>query len=214
MEKQRELSSDNVVEIANIAWQENPTILAVNTQSLEDRKCTYCGKMKHTRAECWKLHGTPDWVKQKKGKKKWTHPPKANIAGQSTPFGSDDDSTDNDLDMKQLVKKELQKFLLRKGNLEAGCSAVYAGFAGNVLEIVVTECSVDNWIIDTGATSHMCAKLTNFTQYTAKKLARTVLLPDRTLPQIKHMGTVCFNDKFRLENVLHVHLLLSSTSCQ
>lgn len=62
----------------------------------------------------------------------------------------------------------------------------------------------DNWIIDSGAISHMCVKLSCFTHYTAKKLARTVLLPDGTLQNIKNIGLVCFNERFSIENVLHV----------
>lgn len=155
------------------------------------------------------MNGYPECIKQKmqkgkKGKKKWNNQSKANLVGHATPFDFYGDSDGSEIGMKQIVKKEVQRYLSGKGNLEAGCSAMYAGFVGNVLEYVIINYENDHWIIDSGATSHMYAKLVNFTQYTTRKIARTIILPDSTIQQIKHVGTICFNEKFELKIILHV----------
>lgn len=125
------------------------------------------------------------------------------MAGKSTPFDESDSNSNGDFDMKQLVKLEVQKYL-KKSNLKGGSRAIYASFAGNVSKIALTRNNSDTWVIDSGATSHMCATLSNFTQYKTKKLGRNVVLPDGTIQQIKHIGIVCFRDRFKLDDVLHI----------
>lgn len=52
-------------------------------------------------------------MKGKKRKRKWNkgNHSKANLAGPSTPFDSKNESEEDEFDVRQLVKKEVQRYL-------------------------------------------------------------------------------------------------------
>ena len=61
------------------------------------------------------------------------------------------------------------------------------------------------WIIDSGATDHICHDLKLFQKFEpVKNLDNTITVPDGKKVAIKHTGTVKLNDNVILDNVLHV----------
>ncbi|KAK4390127.1 Retrovirus-related Pol polyprotein from transposon RE2 [Sesamum angolense] len=56
------------------------------------------------------------------------------------------------------------------------------------------------WIIDTGATNHICADITIFTSYAKPPHKHSVHLPDGTQKPVLYVGTVKLSDNFLLDN--------------
>ncbi|CAA7061254.1 unnamed protein product [Microthlaspi erraticum] len=73
----------------------------------------------------------------------------------------------------------------------------------------------DAWIIDSGASSHVCSDLAMFSELTPVASV-TVTLPNGTRVPITHTGTIHITDSLILYDVLHVpafHFNLISVSC-
>ncbi|KAL0418744.1 UNVERIFIED_CONTAM: Retrovirus-related Pol polyprotein from transposon RE1 [Sesamum radiatum] len=56
------------------------------------------------------------------------------------------------------------------------------------------------WIIDTGATNHICADITMFASYAKPSHKHSVHLPDGTQKPVLYVGTVKLSDNFVLDN--------------
>ncbi|KAL0387931.1 UNVERIFIED_CONTAM: Retrovirus-related Pol polyprotein from transposon RE1 [Sesamum radiatum] len=75
----------------------------------------------------------------------------------------------------------------------------FAGNASNHFSI-----DFDYWIIDTGATNHICADITIFTSYAKPSHKHSVHLRDGIQKPVLYVGTVKLSDNFVLDNVLHI----------
>ncbi|KAL0408278.1 UNVERIFIED_CONTAM: Retrovirus-related Pol polyprotein from transposon RE1 [Sesamum radiatum] len=75
-------------------------------------------------------------------------------------------------------------------------------FAGNT--IMPNDIDVNCWIIDTGATNHVCANIALFSSYAPPTYSHYVHLPDGTKRIVRYTGTVKHNNKVNLTNVLFV----------
>ncbi|KAK4388233.1 hypothetical protein Sango_2429900 [Sesamum angolense] len=75
-------------------------------------------------------------------------------------------------------------------------------FAGNVLSISRIDLSC--WIIDTGATNHICADITLFKQYSKPSSPQFIHLPDGTKKPIKFVGIVHVSPTLTLNHVLYI----------
>lgn len=60
------------------------------------------------------------------------------------------------------------------------------------------------WIIDSGATNHMCYSLNLFASYKARNTPFSVQLPDGSDAPIAHIGTVHLSPTLTLHNVFHI----------
>lgn len=79
---------------------------------------------------------------------------------------------------------------------------IVASFASNSL---VSLCTSEEWIIDTGCTAHMtfqCQSL-EFPKSFDNAL-KSVKLPNRKITPISHIGSISTYSFFKLHNVLHV----------
>ena len=78
-------------------------------------KCTYCGGTRHTRNECFKLVGYPEWWPdtKKKGEKKPTHFSDHNRAGRAAVGWSNDDPP-------SMEEKEKQGAAMTSTDIEGG----------------------------------------------------------------------------------------------
>ena len=59
------------------------------------------------------------------------------------------------------------------------------------------------WILDSGAIDHVCFDMSNFTSYNPIKPI-IIKLPNENSVTASYSGTVFFNNKFILKNVLYV----------
>ena len=60
------------------------------------------------------------------------------------------------------------------------------------------------WIIDTGATAHMCGLLSSMSNSNPVKGYTPIFLPDGSIKSVTHTGIVTLNSRLILKNVLHV----------
>ena len=66
-------------------------------------------------------------------------------------------------------------------------------------------CSNQNWIVDSGATDHICSSLDLFKNYKVfDKSPNTITIADGKQVTVEHVGDVFFDNGIELQNVLHV----------
>jgi Pol polyprotein len=66
-------------------------------------------------------------------------------------------------------------------------------------------CSNVKWIIDSGATDHICASIDLFESYrNFDKHPNTITIADGKQVIVEHIGTIRFDNGIVLQNVLHV----------
>lgn len=62
----------------------------------------------------------------------------------------------------------------------------------------------DTWILDTGATTDMCSKLSSINQFAPVTKYTPIFLRDSSIKSVTHTGSVILNSRLILEKVLHV----------
>lgn len=81
-------------------------------------------------------------------------------------------------------------------------------FAGtNHLNITTDLHSIETpstWIIDTGANNHICGNLNLFSEYTMPNHKPRVHLPDGSVKEVQHIGSITLHRNITLTDVMHV----------
>ncbi|KAL2251561.1 UNVERIFIED_CONTAM: Retrovirus-related Pol polyprotein from transposon RE2 [Sesamum indicum] len=160
--------------------------------------CSHCHKPGHGQETCFQLHGVPDWYKSLNDRKKKGRSFAANIDAKG------DDTQGNAAEMmNQLLE------LLRKANVSPDPITNHANFAqfeeefaGNVAKPSCIDLST--WIIDTGATNHVCASIALFHSFVKPVNPHFIYLPDGSRNQVQYVGMVKLNDDITLNNVFFV----------
>ncbi|KAL2937556.1 Retrovirus-related Pol polyprotein from transposon RE1 [Bienertia sinuspersici] len=97
--------------------------------------------------------------------------------------------------MKLIAKEEEAE------NSDAKEGTATAQVAGTYL----ITCFDTKWIIDSGATDHICCNLNTFESYKVfDKTPNTITVANGKKVVVEHIGTVFFEDEVQLDNVLHV----------
>ncbi|KAF7819698.1 uncharacterized protein G2W53_025153 [Senna tora] len=171
-----------------------------------DRFCTSCNKPGHMEDTCFKKHGIPEWYKEYKNQR----------AVKSQSFSGNVSTTDSasqstkGFDMtafSEMIQQEVTKFMKNKTHAEEKnvSPTCFVDFTGNT----PTSCSdaffkEGNWIIDSGASSHISGSLQLFSSLRDVNNKNTVSLPDGTVKKVKYMGEVQLTAKIILKDVLYV----------
>ncbi|KAL0360335.1 UNVERIFIED_CONTAM: hypothetical protein Sradi_3718000 [Sesamum radiatum] len=99
--------------------------------------------------------------------------------------------------------------LMQKGNLPSDPITNYANyahydeeFAGKVSNL--TKIDLSCWIIDSGATNHICANITFFKSYSKPLHPQFIHLPDGSKKAVLYTGNVQLNDTITLDHVLFI----------
>lgn len=160
-----------------------------HNQHAEDKKdlqCDYCGKPRHTREKCWKLHGKPP---NGKGKKFGEHStPTANEA-ESSPFSKEQ--------LSHLLK------LLKSCSSSNAPIGSMAQTGSNSLALFVLG-STTPWIIDSGASDHMTSCSQLFDSYYPCSGSEKIRIADGSFSPIAGKGNIKISEKISLKSVLHV----------
>ncbi|KAL0444308.1 UNVERIFIED_CONTAM: Copia protein [Sesamum latifolium] len=112
---------------------------------------------------------------------------------------------------------ELLKFLLNNAKPTdpitnfANYAHLDEEFAGNTSKL--TDVDFYCWIIDTGATNHICADIALFSSYVEPVNSQFVHLPNGSKRVVKYIGVVKLNDSIILENVLYIPQFSVSQLC-
>lgn len=198
IEKQKEISNKSQLKFSNFTTKPS----SINTRSngggfkgnidegYEDRSqlhCDLCKRWRHTRSECFKMVGYPDWWpnKKKKGYQGRSGSKKGKGSRSTTKANAvkmkDSPLTDSNSDEKESESnntsqmiQELYKMMKGKeklqqskssNNSEFSAFAGFSRFSGNVSQHLDADMNPDSesyWIIDSGATSHMSPKFHQF----------------------------------------------------
>ncbi|KAF7835631.1 Integrase, catalytic core [Senna tora] len=172
----------------------------------EDRYCNHCNKAGHVDDACFKKHGYPEWFKEYKnqiGKKSQS------VSNNVTQDGNGSQASKG-FDMNvftEMIQKELQKYMKNKRAKDEKSvnTTCFADFAGNVHESYSSSAFKNgNWIIDSGASSHISGDLSLFTTLNNVNNRNTVLLPDGSEKEVKYVGEVKINNRIILKGVLYI----------
>ncbi|KAK4400516.1 hypothetical protein Sango_1157700 [Sesamum angolense] len=165
--------------------------------------CTHCRKKGHARDSCFQLHGVPEWYKMLGDKKKKGRSSAANIENREEAANT---SSQNVADIVAEVLKVMQKNTAPSDPLTnlANYAQFDDEFEGN--NVIPTEIDENCWIVDSGASNHVCANIALFHSYIKSARPHFIHLPDGLKRLVQYIGTVKLNSNINLENVLFVPL--------
>jgi hypothetical protein len=152
--------------------------------STEGLKCTYCGNQKHTRENCFKLHGHPDWWNDLQAKKRRDTTNKE--MGLSTAAVA---NTEPQLSFTPLITHSSSS--LDPCNLSCVCfnSPCHA------------ECSA--WLLDSSTIDHMTFDARDFIQ-TSLPRHTNITNVNGVIPTVTGAGIVTLTPTLQLPNTLLV----------
>ena len=122
---------------------------------------------------------------------------------------SDDNEQRNDSNMEDMLQKFTQFIRANQKTDSHFANMSYFGdFAGMHLSLLNSlrsdQFNKDTWILDTGATAHMCANLSSLNKISLVSKYTPVFLPDSTIKSVTHTGMIVLNPSLTLKNILHV----------
>lgn len=166
---------------------------AGNSGRYNSKKCTHCGKMGHTIEECYRKHGFPPGYKSRK------YPPKS---ANCVHVNEDDQAADpQDQPCKFGFTQDQYNTLLAL--LPSQDSQTASVNACSKIAITTKNGKFLIWVVDTGATDHICTNLACFITY--KKISPVrVSLPNGTICIATIKGTIRVSDTLVLTNVLYL----------
>ena len=151
--------------------------------------CDFCNKPRHTRENCWKIHGKPAHWKGKTGDK----PGRAIIP------------TANEAKTSPFTIEQMEYLLaLLKSNLTSGTPSVSVAHTGN--ELYGLSCCFKStpWIIDFGASDHMTNSLNMFESYSPCPGNKKVRIADGSFSPIAGKGLIKISEGIDFKSILHV----------
>ncbi|KAL2926590.1 Retrovirus-related Pol polyprotein from transposon RE1 [Bienertia sinuspersici] len=164
--------------------------------------CTSCHKLGHTIDRCYFLHGFPShWKGSKEKKVAATAQNDIDQTNSDSKDGTPSVSFEQYHQFLEFLKT--QKHNEHSGTLLDGPNATgQAHLAG---KLCLVSCLNTDWLLDSGASDHICSDLSCFTTYQFPSGSdNTITIPNGTQVQIKHIGSVQISKHIQLHDVLHV----------
>ncbi|KAL0324617.1 UNVERIFIED_CONTAM: hypothetical protein Scaly_2428800 [Sesamum calycinum] len=160
----------------------------------------------HDKSTYFKLHGVPKWYKELNEQKNKSVEGANRVNVVQGPelklqkeVQSEDKPSINDMvvELMKMLKK------LPIDHIQAICSEYFAGmhyctFTG------IEHLNPSSWILDSGATSHMCSDVNAFHTLSKSSLTSSIYLPDGTSTQVKQSGHISLSNGLILKDVLYV----------
>ncbi|GAU45704.1 hypothetical protein TSUD_86800 [Trifolium subterraneum] len=181
-----------------------------------NRHCTYCDRQGHTVDGCFKKHGYPPHMQRNFGSVHNTSTEGSDSQSQQMERGESSNSSPASLTQDQF--DQLMLLLQSSGmNQSSGSQTSHQvnssqsfGPSSNDIKGSVSisssfccNISQGSWIIDSGASDHICGSLHWFDSYNQIKPIN-IRLPNGHLTVAKIAGTIKFSDSLTIENVLYV----------
>lgn len=191
------------------------------------KRCDHCKKKGHIKEECFKINGTPEWFKNLKGKESGRFA--ANVKKedfeyeQEEPLGKIATESGKDVKPNSKLMNAIAQEVMKMFNAQQqtgtsnGSGGKMANFAGmiSVSNVLVfnQENNKNTWIVDSGASDHMCRNKSLFHDFRNLRKPVGVGLPDGSMKLVRNVGNVRISDKLLLYDVLYIpdfkHNLLS-----
>ncbi|XP_021854211.2 uncharacterized protein [Spinacia oleracea] len=189
--------------------------------------CDHCKINGHSTERCFKLHGFPPGFTGFKSDRKtaavaytdegYTDEEMGEYQQQQSFYPPERDHSQSQMQpqpgfltaeqcsqlLSLLNKQQNDKMCPPETQNEEGEPSAHALMAGN--NFCLLTCSQSNWLLDSGASDHMCGNLNMFDSYKAIfGNNEFITIPDGRRVGIQHKGTVTINDNIQLKDVLHV----------
>jgi hypothetical protein len=167
------------------------------------RVCTFCGKTNHTVENCFKKHGVPPHMQ------KQFQNSSNNVASDGTDDGSLSNGADTKSDNSPMTQGQfntlmelIQKSGIGQSSGHASSNQVVVGHlsTGNTSHCMHSS-SHSSWIIDSGASDHICSSIKWFHSY-KQIIPVNVRLPNGQCLTASYSGTIHFSPEFIVYNVL------------
>ncbi|KAF7842217.1 uncharacterized protein G2W53_004515 [Senna tora] len=189
--------SSNAMMVKSSQGKNDPIGFKRKDQNKKDKFCDHCNMNGHTKETCFKIHGYPEWFKElgekKGGKKQIANMATKDAATPEAPSCQEDDSAaKGDLsNVVSYILKEVQRLGKARnvpGKEDQVNFANLYEFAGNTLIRKPKNFTFNHWIIDTGATTHMCSNIALMHDVQTINYLKTVHLPDKSTKKIHSIG--------------------------
>nr|KYP74100.1 Retrovirus-related Pol polyprotein from transposon TNT 1-94 [Cajanus cajan] len=197
-EAQREIavtSSPPVANSDNIVFTVNSSQPATSRNRFtkkERPRCAHCNILGHTKDTCYKLVGyPPNYFKNHT----------TNTVNQVT-GSSDNVLTSQSSNLTPDQRQQLINFLTNQMQADTTLDAITTNVTGICMNVALDN-NYHTWIIDSGATSHICCFKHLFHSYTAIHDSH-VLLPNSTKVKVEGIGSIKINDDIFLHNVFYI----------
>jgi hypothetical protein len=176
-----------------------------NGRGRGNKLCSFCGQTNHVVDTCWKKHGYPPHLQhlQEIGKVNNVN----NIEDETQSVGDVEEQVDSD-SSKLFFTPEQHKALLaflQGSNLLQSHNINHITSNSNGAGILCTVpnlANFDHFILDTGATDHVCFSIKKFQCLKRLKLIH-IKLPNGTIVSTCYAGTILFDKNLYLTNVLY-----------
>ncbi|XP_019223507.1 PREDICTED: uncharacterized protein LOC109205272 [Nicotiana attenuata] len=177
--------------------------------------CTHCMRTGHVRADCYRLIGFPDDFQfTRNNNYQPTAKGNAAIRAQENEINSSPNNEGLVAGQNQSFSKEQISELVniirqvQVGNTGNTGSEINANaVAGTILKYLGTCLAVFNtktWIIDSGASEHMCFDSSSFLELSPLPIPVHISLPNSFQLYVTHIGRVSIQNDMILERVLYV----------
>ncbi|KAK9743216.1 hypothetical protein RND81_03G225200 [Saponaria officinalis] len=184
----------------------------VNNQSFRDKGhtsevkkplvCNYCKKMGHTIDRCYKLQYNKNRRQVNVAHSNFRDELLGGFDGQQGP-----NSIPSSVDIDPTVYHQLMQVLRGAGQptvTDASSVPSSSNFAGTTAHLPVFVTCNGSWILDTGASDHMCFNRDLFSDITTVSRPYAISLPNGQFITIDSVGTVPISSEISLQNVLFV----------
>jgi hypothetical protein len=186
------------------------------------RYCTFCHKSNHVVENCFKKHGLPPHLQRGNTSGSAHH-----AASEGGDYDDDSASAASHETRSQgpvITQDQFDKLmsLLQTSSINQGASSATSNqvssskaagpssaspqgtsYTFSTYSLFCHNVNLGSWIIDSGASHHICASLHWFHSY-SEITPMTIKLPNGHHVTTKFAGTVIFNPDFKLHNVLFV----------
>jgi hypothetical protein len=168
------------------------------------RVCTHCGMTNHTVDNCFKKHGYPPHWQQNSGTIN-------NVNNDEEVQSEANEDLSNDQDSGSLMfTPEQHKALLAllQGSSSMSSHSINhftskSHLGTGIICTFPSSTKIASFILDTGATDHVCHSL-HFFQFIKRIKPINIKLPNGSLVQACHAGSISFDQNFHLSDVLYI----------
>jgi hypothetical protein len=176
-----------------------------NGRGRGNKLCSFCGQTNHVVDTCWKKHGYPPHLQHLQDSGKVNNV--TNIEDESQSIGYVEEQVDSD-SSKLSFTPEQHKALLA---LLQGSSSLHphslnhitsTSDGAGILCTVPNLANSDHFILDTGATDHVCFSI-KFFQCLKRVKPIHIKLPNGTIVSTCYAGTIIFDKNLYLTDVLY-----------
>ncbi|KAF7835230.1 uncharacterized protein G2W53_010089 [Senna tora] len=161
-----------------------------------DKICSHCQMKGHLKESCFKIVGYPEWYKELKEQRKRNGGNKLVATTTDNPLDDEPEKSKDWATMiSQIVRQEIQKAKEERVNV-----AYLGDFTGNISTKLNTR---NEWIIDTGASNHICHNKSLMQNVRKLDKPINIHLPNGTNILVKETGTVNIGS-LQLKDVFYI----------